>query len=319
MPKDRPTQPRPTRSSGVRTVSLLGRPSLVAAADFARPFRQGSGLAGFIDSLPDILAGKDFKQFLGLMRAARAKKRAILFGLGAHVIKVGLNPVLIGLMKEGWVSGIALNGAGIIHDFEIAYCGRTSEDVARQIRVGRFGAARETGEKLNAAIRKGARQGRGLGAAVGGMISASRFPFKPLSLLAAAHDLGIPVTVHVAIGTDTIHFHPRASGRDLGQTSLTDFFLFCSLLEKLEGGGVYLNIGSAVILPEVFLKAVSYVRNQGKPLRNFTTAVFDFRHLYRPEQNVVRRPPAEKGKGFYFIGHHEILVPLLAAALESGG
>jgi hypothetical protein len=319
VPKARPTPPRPTRSSSLHTIPLHSRPSLVEAAAFARPFRPESGLAGFVESLPDILAGKDLKEFLRRLRAARAKKRAILFGLGAHVIKVGLNPVLIHLMKEGWVSGVALNGAGIIHDFEIAFCGRTSEDVARQIRAGRFGAARETGERLNSAIRKGARQGRGLGAAVAGMIAASPFPFKHLSLLAAAHELGIPVTVHVAVGTDTIHFHPGASGRDLGQTSLTDFFLFCSLLEKLEGGGVYLNIGSAVVLPEVFLKAVSYVRNQGRPLQDFTTAVFDFRHLYRPEQNVVRRPPGEKGRGFYFIGHHEILVPLLAAALTSVG
>jgi hypothetical protein len=253
------------------------------------------------------------------MRAARKKKRAILFGLGAHVIKVGLSPVLIGLMKDGWVSGIALNGAGIIHDFEVAFCGRTSEDVARQIRSGDFGAARETGEMLNAAIRNGARRGRGLGAAVGEMIAASRFPFKQLSLLAAARELAIPVTVHVAIGTDTIHFHPQASGRALGQTSLADFFLFCSLVEGLEGGGVYLNIGSAVVLPEVFLKAVSYVRNQGRRLQDFTTAVFDFRRLYRPEQNVVCRPRGKKGRGFYFIGHHEILVPLMAAALGSGG
>jgi len=318
VPKARPLRPRQTRPSGLRTTPLHSRPSLVDAGDFAKPFQQQSGLAGFIESLPDILAGKDFKEFLGLMQAARSKKKAILFGVGAHVIKVGLNPVLIGLMRDGWVSGIALNGAGIIHDFEIAFCGRTSEDVALQIQGGNFGTARETGEMLNAAIRSGARRGNGLGAAVGRMIAASRFPFRHLSLLASAHELGIPVSVHVAIGTDTIHFHPQSSGQALGQTSLADFFLFCSLLEKLEGGGVYLNIGSAVILPEVFLKAVSYVRNQGTRLQHFVTAVFDFRQQYRPEQNVVRRPGGEKGRGFYFIGHHEILVPLLAAALGSG-
>jgi len=290
----------------------------VDIGDFAKPFRQENGLAGFVDSLPDILAGKDFKEFLGLMRKARSKQRAILFGLGAHVIKVGLNPVLIGLMKDGWVSGVALNGAGIIHDFEIAFCGRTSEDVGAQIQTGKFGMARETGEMLNAAIRSGARRGCGLGAAVGRMIAGSRFPFKDLSLLASAHELEIPVSVHVAIGTDTIHFHPKASGKALGQTSMADFFLFCSLLEKLEGGGVYVNIGSAVVLPEVFLKAISYVRNQGKRLERFSTAVFDFLYHYRPEQNVVRRVPGEKGRGFYFIGHHEILVPLFAAALGTG-
>jgi hypothetical protein len=228
---------------------------------------------------------------------------------------VGLNPVLIGLMKDGWVSGIALNGAGIIHDFEIAFCGRTSEDVAVQIQAGKFGMAREPAEMLNAAIRNGARHKKGLGEAVGEMMASSRLPFKNLSLLASAYELEIPVSVHVAIGTDTIHFHPEASGQALGRTSLTDFFLFCSLLEKLEGGGVYINIGSAVILPEVFLKAVSCVRNQGRRLESFTTAVFDFYHHYRPEQNVVRRAMGKKGRGFYFIGHHEILVPLLAAAL----
>jgi hypothetical protein len=218
-------------------------------------------------------------------------------------------------MEDGWVSGIALNGAGIIHDFEIAFCGRTSEDVAAQIQAGKFGMARETGELLNEAIRSGARRGCGLGASVGRMISGSRLPHKNLSLLASAYEFGIPVTVHVAIGTDTIHFHPRSSGEALGKTSLADFFLFCSLLEKLEGGGVYINIGSAVVLPEIFLKAVSYVRNRGTRLEHFTTAVFDFRHHYRPDQNVVRRGVGKKGRGFYFIGHHEIMVPLLAAAL----
>jgi hypothetical protein len=290
----------------------------VTVGDFARPFRPETGLTGFIDSLPDILAGKEFKDFLVLLRKARSKKKPILFGLGAHVIKVGLNPVLIRLMKDGWVSGIALNGAGIIHDFEIAFCGRTSEDVAAQIQTGKFGMARETGEMLNAAILSGARQGCGLGAAVGGMIVRSRLPFKELSLLASAQELGIPVSVHVAIGTDTIHFHPRSSGEALGKTSLADFFLFCSLVQKLEGGGVYVNIGSAVVLPEVFLKAVSYVRNRGTRLERFSTAVFDFLHHYRPEQNVVRRAVGKKGRGFYFIGHHEIMVPLLAAALGTG-
>jgi hypothetical protein len=290
----------------------------VSVDDFAKPFRPGSGLTGFVDSLPDILAGQDFKEFLGRLRTARSKKKAILFGLGAHVIKVGLSPVLIRLMKDGWVNGIALNGAGIIHDFEIAFCGRTSEDVGAQIQTGQFGMARETGEMLNEAIRSGARRGCGLGSAVGRMISGARLPFKNLSLLSSAYELEIPVTVHVAIGTDTIHFHPRSSGEALGKTSLADFFLFCSLLEKLEGGGVYLNIGSAVILPEVFLKAVSYVRNRGMRLEHFSTAVFDFLHHYRPDQNIVRRVIGKKGRGFYFIGHHEIMVPLLAAALGTG-
>jgi hypothetical protein len=277
------------------------------------------GVSGLIESLPDILAGRDLRELIALLRAARRKKRAILFGLGAHVIKVGLNPILIRLMREGWVSGLALNGAGVIHDFEIAFAGRTSEDVALQIVDGAFGTARETGEHLNKAIRAGYRRGSGLGEAVGRMIGSSRFPHKNLSLLGTAFELGLPVTVHVAIGTDTIHFHPGASGEALGATSLSDFYLFCSLVERLEGGGVFLNFGSAVILPEVFLKALSLARNQGHPLQDFSTAVFDFIHHYRPAQNVVRRAVGKKGRGFYFIGHHEIMIPLLAAALLSGG
>jgi len=289
----------------------------VKVEDFARAVPPGSGLAGFIDSLPNILAAKEFRDFLDLLRAARTKRKPILVGLGAHVIKVGLSPVLIRLMEDGWISGLALNGAGIIHDFEIAYCGRTSEDVAAQIKQGKFGMARETGERLNAAIKAGAKRGLGLGAAVGRMIAGSRLPFQDVSLLAAAYEKGIPVSVHVAIGTDTIHFHPGCSGEALGRTSLADFFLFCSLLEKLEGGGVYINMGSAVVLPEVFLKALSFVRNRGIRLEHFSTAVFDFRHHYRPEQNVVRRVVGKKGRGFYFIGHHEIMIPLLAAGLAA--
>ena len=304
--------------SGLRTFSLEDRPSKVDVHDFAKPFEPEDGLAGFIDGLPDILAAKEFKDFLSILRAARRKGRAVLFGLGAHVIKVGLNPVLIRLMKDGWISGLALNGAGIIHDFEIAYCGRTSEDVEGRIQSGAFGAARETGEWLNKAIHEGARLGIGLGEAVGRMMARSNWPYKYLSLVYSAYELGIPVSVHVAIGTDTIHYHPGISGEALGKTSLADFFLFCSLLEKLEGGGVFVNVGSAVILPEVFLKALSYNRNRGVRLERFSTAVFDFNRHYRPEQNVVRRPVGKKGKGFYFIGHHEIMIPLLAAGLASG-
>jgi hypothetical protein len=285
--------------------------------DFAKPIEPGECLAGFIDGLPNILAGKDFKDFIALLQTARRKQKAILLALGAHVIKVGLNPVIIRLMKDGWITGLALNGAGIIHDFEIAFCGRTSEDVGTQVRSGKFGMARETGDLLNKAIRRGAGRGVGLGESIGRMMADSQFPYKSLSLIFSAHELGIPVSVHVAIGTDTIHFHPGASGEALGKTSLLDFFLFCSLLERLDGGGVFINIGSAVVLPEVFLKALSYVRNRGRKLENFSTAVFDFLHHYRPHQNVVRRALGKKGRGFYFIGHHEIMVPLLAAALAA--
>ena len=229
------------------------------------------------------------------MKKARGDGKPILFGCGAHVIKVGLQPVLIDLMERGFVQGLALNGAGIIHDFEIAFAGRTSEDVGAQILDGRFGAARETGEYLNRAIREGVADGLGLGASVGRMIAGSRFPHRKLSLLAAGHRLGIPVTVHVALGTDIIHFHPGADGAAIGEGSLRDFFTFASLVGGLDGG-VYINVGSAVMLPEVFLKAVSFARNKGARLDRMTTAVFDFNRHYRPDENVVRRPVGEEGE-----------------------
>ena len=220
-------------------------------------------------------------------------------------------------MKGGWITALALNGAGIIHDFEIAFTGQTSEDVQLQIKNGHFGMAQETGQMLNDAINSGEEKGLGLGEAVGEMIATSDFPHKDMSLLSAAYNLNLPVTVHVAIGTDIIHFHPDAKGEAIGNASLKDFFLFCSLLEKLEDGGVFVNIGSAVILPEVFLKALSFVRNKGRPLESFSTAVFDFIHHYRPYENVVKNPHGKKGRGFYFIGHHEIMIPLLAVSLKS--
>ncbi|NIM91749.1 MAG: hypothetical protein GTO17_12480 [Candidatus Aminicenantes bacterium] len=308
--KDKPLTPE-----GLRTYSLKSRKSKVKAKDFAQVLRRGGPISRFIDSLPDVLAAKDFKQFLHLMGKAKEKKKAIIFALGAQVIKVGLNPILVDLMKRGWITCLALNGAGIIHDFEIAYCGQTSEDVNVQLKEGQFGMAQEPGEVLNQAIISGAEEDLGLGEAVGKMLAASDFPFKEISLLANSYDLAIPTTIHVAIGTDTIHFHPQSKGEALGKTSLKDFFLFCSLLEKIDGGGIFVNIGSAVVLPEVFLKAVTFIRNKGVSLAGFTTAVFDFIHHYRPYQNVVKRPVAENGTGFYFIGHHELMLPLLAAAL----
>ncbi|MFQ5722057.1 MAG: hypothetical protein ACE5GI_06170, partial [Candidatus Aminicenantales bacterium] len=302
---------KPISPAGLKTYPLRSRPSKVNIKHFARPVAPEGKLSDFVESLPDILAAKDFKEFVGLMRTARGRQKAIVFALGAHVIKVGLNPIIIDLMEEGWLTGLALNGAGIIHDFEIAYAGQTSEEVEVQIKDGLFGMARETGEMLNEAINKGSEEGIGLGEAVGRMIADSDFTHKELSLLATAYKLAIPATVHVAVGTDIIHFHPKARGEAIGKTSLQDFFVFCSMVEKLEGGGVFINAGSAVILPEVFIKALSLVRNKGHQVENFTTAVFDFIHHYRPHQNVVRRPVGQKGRGFYFIGHHEIMIPLL--------
>jgi hypothetical protein len=310
--KDKPLSP-----AGLKTYSLSSQKSIVDVRHFGRALPGSSTLAGLVSSLPDILAGREFRDLLGKMASARRRKKGLLFGMGAHVIKVGLAPVLIDLMDRGWITGLAMNGAGIIHDFEIAFCGRTSEDVGQHILTGRFGMARETGEHLCRAVARAGAEGLGLGEAVGRMIAASTWPYRKYSLLAAAARLGLPATVHVAVGTDTIHFHPRMDGAALGQASLSDFFLLCSHLRKLDGGGVFINCGSAVILPEVFLKAVTFCRNQGFPLRGLVTAVFDFQRHYRPLQNVVLRPVGPQGKGYYFVGHHEIMLPLLAAGLKS--
>lgn len=308
---------KPLSPSGLRTHSLRERKSKVNVSNFAKVLAPEKTYAHFVYGLPNILAGRDFKEFISLTKKAKKKKKAVIFALGGHVIKVGLNPVLINLMKEGWITALALNGAGIIHDFEIAFSGQTSEDVGLQIRDGHFGMAQETGEKLNEAINLGAQEEIGLGEAVGKMIAASDFPHKRMSLLCEAYNLNIPVTVHVAVGTDIIHFHSNVNGEALGKITLQDFFLFCALMKELEGGGVFVNIGSAVILPEVFLKALSFVRrNEGIPY-DFSTAVFDFIRHYRPQQNITERPHGEKGRGFYFIGHHEIMIPLLAALLKS--
>lgn len=308
---------KPLSPGGLKTYSLQSRKDKVNINNFAQILGAEKNFTRFVRSLPNILAGSDFKEFISVMGKAKKRNRAIIFGLGAHVIKVGLSPIIIDLMNEGWITALALNGAGIIHDFEIAFTGQTSEDVHLQIKNGHFGMAQETGQMLNDAINLGEEKGLGLGEAVGEMIATSDFPHKDMSLLGAAYNLNLPVTVHVAIGTDIIHFHPEVKGEAIGNASLKDFFLFCSLLEKLEDGGVFVNIGSAVILPEVFLKALSFVRNKGRLLESFSTAVFDFIHHYRPYENVVKRPHGKKGRGFYFIGHHEIMIPLLAVSLKS--
>ncbi len=309
-PNKKPLSPSP------KPICLKERPSKVQVKDFGSPFAPQQSFADFMISWPDILAARDFKELVATIKRAANKKKPIIMAMGAHVIKVGLNSIIIDLMERGLVTALAFNGAGIIHDFEIAYCGQTSEDVARQLKTGAFGMARETAEFLNRAIVRGAKERRGLGEAVGAMIASAAFPYKKLSLLASAYQLHLPATVHVAIGTDVIHMHPQARGEAIGQTSLHDFHVFCSQVAQLEGGGVYLNVGSAVILPEVFLKAVSYVRHSGQPLESFITAVFDFIRHYRPEQNVIKRVVGKKGKGYYFVGHHELMIPLLAACLK---
>ena len=303
---------------GIRTYPLASRKSKANATDFARPYEHGSGLSAWVDSLPDILAAADFKAVLEAMLRARREDRGLLWGIGAHVIKTGLSPVLIDLMTRGYISAIATNGAGVIHDFELALCGATSEEVDEALGPGRFGMAEETGRQLNAAINEGVARGLGIGQAVGAWIRNVAPAFERLSLLASAHRMGVPVTVHIGIGTDVIHMHPSASGAALGEGSLRDFRYFVSNVARLVGG-VYLNCGSAVVLPEVFLKAVALARNQGVTLDGLTTVNMDFVRLYRPQTNVVSRPVAGIGKGYSLIGHHEILIPLLAAALVDKG
>jgi hypothetical protein len=300
--------------SGVRTYPLASRKSKANAADFARVPAPGGSVAAFVDALPDILAGADLKAVVAALQAAHTSGRGLVWGLGAHVIKTGLSPVLINLMERGYVSALAINGAGVIHDFELALAGSTSEDVDEALGPGRFGMAEETATLLNAAISDGVGRGLGLGQAVAVRLADLQAPHAGVSLLAAAARLDIPVTVHVAIGTDIIHMHPAADGAAIGAGSLRDFRYFVSNVARLKGG-VYLNCGSAVVLPEVFLKAVALVRNAGVALDGLTTVNIDFMRMYRPHTNVVTRPVAGIGKGYSLVGHHEILIPLIAAAL----
>lgn len=306
--------PDPLNFKDLKTYSVHDRHSKVTVEDFARPLKSGMRVQELIESLPGQLAGKDFPELIKRIAEAHKKGKPIILGMGAHVIKVGLNPVLIDMMQKGIITAVALNGAGIVHDAEIAMVGRTSEEVADVLGAGAFGAARETGEVLNGAICRGAEKDIGLGEAVGEVLLEQDFPYNEQSILAQARKLDIPVTVHVAVGTDIIHIHPGADGAAIGQTSHYDFRIFCNLVANMDGG-VYLNVGSAVLLPEVFLKALTVVRNLGHDVRNLTTANFDFIRHYRPATNVVHRPTLEGGRGFNFTGHHELMIPLLGAAL----
>lgn len=314
---------RPLSLDGVRTYPLGTRGSKVDSSQLARPHRRGGSLASFVAGLPRILAGDTLRELRDAVWRAREKRRPIVWGLGAHVIKVGLSPVLIDLMERGFVTGIALNGAGIVHDFELAVAGATSEDVQAGLGQGEFGMARETGQELGRAVSEGDRDGLGLGASVGRYLSARRprARHRDLSLLAAAWRLGLPATVHVAIGTDIVHVHPACDPGAIGRASHLDFRLLAAEVARLGGGGVYLNVGSAVVLPEVFLKALTLARNLGHPVTGFSTANLDFIQSYRPGVNVVERPVSGHGRGFRLTGHHEILVPLVAAALveKAGG
>jgi hypothetical protein len=310
--------PKPLELSGVRTYPLAERRSKVALADFARPLAPGASLADFLGSLPNILGGATLRELASEVRRARERRKPILWGIGAHVLKVGLSPLLIDLMERGFVAGVAMNGAGIVHDFELAVAGQTSEDVADSLGSGAFGMARETGEEVNLAIAEGDRAGLGLGAALGRYLLERRPAHVAVSVLAAARRLGLTATVHVAVGTDIVHMHPACDPAALGRATHLDFRTFAALVAQLGGGGVYLNVGSAVLLPEVFLKAVTLARNLGHDLTDFATANLDFIQSYRPSVNVVDRPTRGVGRGYSLTGHHEILVPLLAAALKEG-
>lgn len=304
----------PIDLTNLKTYPLANRKSKVSADDFAKKWTKGSSFKNFLDSLPNILAGSHIKAVISSIASAYKMEKTIVLAMGAHVIKVGLNPVVIDLMERGIISAVAMNGAGIIHDFEIAMTGRTSEDVAAAIGDGSFGMAGETCEFLSNAIIKARKQSTGLGEAVGISIVEKSLPFMDKSILAAGIRLNIPVTVHVAIGTDIIHMHPAFDAEAAGGASHRDFRTLASVISGLEGG-VYLNVGSAVILPEVFLKAITLVRNLGHKVDNFTTVNMDFIKHYRPMTNVVNRPTAKGGQGFNLVGHHEIMLPLIAAGV----
>jgi hypothetical protein len=309
-----PKKYRPISVKKVKTCRLKSRKSKVESEKAARPFEGGS-FRDFLGGLPDILAVDDFKAVVAAVIKARKNDRPVILGMGAHPIKVGLSPVIIDLMENGLITAVAMNGAGIVHDYELSLMGHTSEDVDVELCRGTFGMADETGRGLNRAIRNGVKKRDGIGRAVGEHILKSRAAYKDLSILSAASRLGLPATVHVAIGTDIIHMHAGADGKAIGEGSMTDFRLFSSVVADLKGG-VYINLGSAVIMPEVFLKAIALTRNLKHNVRNFTTVNMDFIQHYRCRENVLRRPVLSGGRSIALTGHHEIMFPLLAAALK---
>jgi hypothetical protein len=311
MPK---TPFRPVDFSKVRTYPVKKRLSKIQAGLLGKKVQKGARVRSFIQGLPDILAAQDLKTIARKIARAHRANKTILLGMGAHAVKVGLSPIIIDFMNRGIINAVALNGAGIIHDFELAYMGKTSEDVAASLKNGSFGMGEETAVFLNEAISDGFKNQLGIGAAVGQAILCSKLPHRGLSILATGARLGVPVTSHIAIGTDIIHMHPKADGKAMGDGSLRDFHTLTSVVATL-GNGVYLNLGSAVVLPEVFLKAVNLARNLGHSVQNLTTVNLDFLAHYRPLTNVVNRPTLQSGQGYNLTGHMEILVPLLFTAV----
>ncbi len=302
----------PLDFSKIRTYPVADRANKVAVEAFAKPHAAGASFASFLDALPDFLAVQDLRHVVGAIASAVQNKRPVLLMMGAHAIKVGLNPIIVDAMRRGFVNAVAFNGAGAIHDFELCYQGETSEDVQRGLNDGSFGMSDETGRMMNAALADGLARGLGAGRALGE--KALAFPNRHLSIMAAGAEIRVPVTVHIGIGTDIIHQHPTTNGAHLGEASYRDFKTFAAVCAHLEGG-VVLNVGSAVIMPEVFLKALTVARNLGHKVEKFTTATLDMTRHYRPAENVQRRPTALGGKGVYIVGHHEINLPLLFAAV----
>ncbi|MBT1075226.1 hypothetical protein [Geobacter grbiciae] len=307
---------RPVDLSGVSTYPLAERKNKVSIKnDFAGPVSAGMSVAGLIDALPRQLGAESLMGVADAVADARAKGKPVILAMGAHVIKCGLQPVLKTLIEAGAITAVALNGAGSIHDYELSLIGETSEDVGAVLHCGTFGMAEETGRDINRALKEGIARGMGYGESVGRFIIDSGNPFREWSLLATCVERDIPVTVHVALGTDIIHQHPAADGAVIGEATFRDFRLLTSVVADLGDGGVFLNVGSAVLLPEVFLKALSIAQNLGHHVDHFSTANFDMQQHYRPLQNVVKRPTSGKGRGYTVTGHHEIMIPLLAAAI----
>jgi len=304
----------PLDFSRIRTYPLRERDNKVHRDQLARVWNKRGSLAQFIESLPKILVGNDFRAIVQATVAAVRDQRPVIVMMGAHPIKCGLNPVFVDLMKRGVISAVAFNGAGAIHDFELALVGETSEDVQHGLEDGSFGMIDETGRLMNQAMGDGAKQGIGAGRALGEAIVKGQFTQKELSILHGGVVSNVPVTVHIAIGTDIIHQHPTTDGAVLGEATYLDFQKFAACVARLEGG-IVLNIGSAVIMPEVFLKALTIARNLGNKVEEFTSVAFDMNRHYRPAENVVRRPTTKGGRGYYIVGHHELLVPLWAAAV----
>ncbi len=307
---------RPTEFGKINTYDLESRPSKVTLENFAKPISKDDSLSGFLKKFPNILGARSIVEIAGRIKRAKELGKPIIWGIGGHVIKTGLSPILIDLMNRGFITALAMNGSVLVHDTEIALVGFTSEDVDATLRDGDFGAAKETGEILNTAAQNGKADGLGLGEAMCRELLSREPKFANYSVLCKAYEREIPVTSHLTIGADIGHFHPNADGGALGETSHQDFQLFCSLVREMNGGGVYLNYGSAVTLPEIFLKAITVNRNLGFEIRDITTANFDFIQHYRPLTNVVKRPNADgAGKGFSITGHHELTLPLLSAHL----